>query len=400
MLQLIYIILLQGVFSMKINLNNFNYKILIELLNGHLDRVSNMSLKDGENLTGKQEIPQQSITKLASNKILNLLHKMNTQDRQLLLSYLFKNNLPLDSECIQKLMSYLQNKADTNNNDLIKAFVLLMKNNIPINKGLLEGIASNLNQEKSLSNKLNDLINIVEQKETSAANKPLIHTSKLFLASNQENQQIEKDNPIQNILKQLIFNPSRPVDEIIEQLKEYPEKLKQGIQLLQEQGGNREQKILQQLIGQQIINHQDRNLLLQLEIPLFFSQYKKNIPAFLSIKQNVNKKSRDNNSGKNYKIDFIISLEKRGIIKAETYISTGRVKISFTCNQRETMKLIESEFFTLKENLESLGVNIEKPTIEYSNIKPENLTNLDLIDETFETDKIQLDDFLHIDIKV
>ncbi len=363
---------------MKVDNNNINYKILLKMLDGQVNNISNEVGKEKNNPTGKQEILEQTTSKNTSSEILNLLGKLNEQDRKILISSLINYNLPIDTEKIEKLVSYLQNKADKDNGSLIKSFILLMKNNIPINKSLLEGIAANFKQNNSLSDKLNNLLNVTEIRENIAT---------------------KKDNPLLSILKQLIIDPSNREETLIDQLKEYPEKVSKSIQLLQEQSNNSQQKVMQHLIGQQLINHEVKNLLLNLEIPIFFPQYKKFIPAYLNIRRDSNSDSRDKDSLlKNYKINFIISLEKRGIIKAETYMSTGRIKILFTCNKKDTMELIDSEFIGLKESLESIGIRVENPSIKCSNLNSEDINNN--LNDNIGIEGSQNSDFLHIDIKV
>ncbi len=392
---------------MRINCNTLKYKTLLKLLDGQLDSISNAAQKINNKTTDKQEMDEHNKTKSASTKILNLLEKLNEQDRKILISGLIKYNLPLDTGNIKQLISYLQNKAQKNNNALIKSFILLSKNNIPINKGLLEGVGDNFKQENSLSEKLNKLISItpskessIMQKENSINGKPQSLNTKSPLESNLfDKPTTQKNNPLSNIIRHLLINPSSSEKTLIDQLKEYPEQLSKSIQLLQEQGGNSQEKIMQHLIGQQLINHQDKNLLLNLEIPIFFPQYKKSIPAYLNIRRDSNSESKNNDfSVKNYKISFIISLEKRGIIKAETFISTGRIKILFTCNKKETTGLIESEFINLKEGLEDIGISVEKPIIKYSNINSDSINTV--LNSNFGIDHSQIDDFLHIDIKV
>ncbi len=403
---------------MKINYNNLNYKILLEMLDGQVDNISNVVGKGKSNLTSKQEIAEKNI-QTTSNEILNLLGKISEQDRKTLVSSLIKYNLPIDTKKIEQLVSYLQDKPEKNNSELIKSFIILTKNNIPISKSLLEGLAANFKQNNSLSNKLNNLFNKTEtgeiiatkkegeiiQKENTSDGKPKTPNIKSSIKPNLFNTQIsnhttQKDSLLLTIMRQLIINPSNTEKTLTDQLKEYPEQLIKSIQLLQEQGDNSQQKVIQHLIGQQLINHQDKNLLLNLEIPIFFTQYKKFIPAYLNIKKDINNgETKDMNlSLKNYKINFIISLEKRGIIKAETYISTGRIKILFTCNRKETMELIESEFINLKESLENIGISVENPSINYSNLNTEDINNT--LSANIGIDHSHIDNFLHIDIKV
>ncbi len=156
---------------MKINYNSLNYKILLEILDGKVDNTSNILDKDQSNTSSKKEIANQNISKTTSNQILNLLGNLNEQDRKTLVSNIIKYNLPIDTEKVQQLVSYLQNKAEKNNNELIKSFILLTKNGIPINKSLLEGIAANFKQNNSLSDKLNNLLNITEVRENIATKK-------------------------------------------------------------------------------------------------------------------------------------------------------------------------------------------------------------------------------------
>lgn len=414
--------------------------MLLQLIDGQIDDINTTPKKENNKAGSKVKIPEHISNNIASKEILTLLEKMSKKDRTLLIKYLMNNNLPLESGKIRKLISYLQ-KNSNNNNDIIKAFIMLAKNNIPVSKGLLEGMAANLNQENSLSQKLNNLLSNIQEtldntpentidkkadnilQKTGNNNKSVSYDNSSEISKNNiskntkpqqqirqqvltnfiqaDSQPMKKDNLLLNIIKQLIVVPSESNKVLVEQLQKYPQRLSNSMEVLQEQAGNNEQKILQQLIGQQILNHQDKSILLNLEIPLYFPQYKKFIPAYLNIKEDDEKYNENNISGtRNYKIQFIISLEKRGIIKSETFISKGRIKILFTCNKQETADLIKKEFISVKEGLENIGMNVEKPIINYANLQNDDI-NQYLNDNTGLNNKNKEPrDFLHIDIKV
>ncbi|MFP4662259.1 MAG: hypothetical protein ACLFPF_08710 [Halanaerobiales bacterium] len=378
---------------MKINNKQQLYKQLMEYLNNvqlknsgtEAKQSSKAVSKDINNTDNNKTQINTEKGNIFTDRILMILEGLKPQDRTLLINSIIKNNLPLDSEKITALVSYLQRAPDnTDNESMIKAFILLIKNQLPVNKESLEGIAANFNHKQALTYELNDL------------QQDLSHYTDI--KQNSETT-TTKDNTILNILKQLILNPTGKRNELFIQLEDYTEKLSNVIQLLQEQADNKKQKLLQHVIGQQIINYQGKKLLLQLEIPLFLPQYNKSIPGYLKIKQEEKGKSdKANPPDKNYRIDFIISLEKRGIIKAETYLSNGRIKIYFTCNKEETIELINLRFDELKEGLEEIGMNVEKPIIEHTKLNTNDINNMISGDTVLDTRNNE--DFIHIDIRI
>ncbi|MFW6022545.1 MAG: flagellar hook-length control protein FliK [Bacillota bacterium] len=379
---------------------NNNYKVLLDLLGKNLKSLKGDS---NSNINGQKNIPEissKNLTSLASRDVLTLLKQLNAKDRRLLISNLLKYNLPLEKGKLDKFISYLKNNPQ-NSSDKIKAFTLLLKSNFKFDKKLINGLAANFNKNNSISEKINNLIDI-SRLITDSSIKDNRESTKSINTNNSTPNTGEKapaNKQLSQILKQLIINPSQSKDVLTEQLKEYPQILKETITSLQNHNNDsNSQKIFQQLIGQNLLNHQTENVLLHLEIPMFFPQYNKLIPVYIHIEEDNNTNNLDKNKTKNYRIDFIISLEKRGVIKAETKINTQQIQINFKCNNRETVDIIESRFANLKNNLEKMGIKITNSNISYTEIDIENIN--EFTNKESENTSKNSEEFMHIDIKI
>lgn len=409
---------------MKINTDS-TYKYLLKMLEKHLDDVTISKNNSSTTPTDKQTIPE-SQKNSPSHEVLNLLKQFNEQEKRTLITTWVNNKLPLDINTIKKLIAFLNengtgNKnqtADNSNNNIskIKAFAFMVKNNITLSKGMLNGLTANFNQHQSISKQLNTILhstNITEVLSDLFTNGKIENDNGNINLMTNINQQLEQttsnqslSRPFLQLLRNLIIIPDQSPDspsDLQLQLENYPEKLNQSLQIIQEQGDGATNKIFQQLTGQHLINQQDNNLLLQLELPLYFPQYKKLIPAYLQVKrQKRGNKNQPESKKDNYHISFIIALEKRGMIKADVLLSPGRVKAEFTCNQNNTTRLVKKHFPSLKTNLEKMGFMVEEPVIEEIEKGKEseeiNRFLYQSIDNNANDNDLQ--EFIHIDLKI
>lgn len=339
---------------------SYNYQLLLDLIK---DRA--LSGNKADNLSAG--LPETPAEVNEADEVIKLLEQLESSLRKKLLKTFFKYNLPLKREYLLEVISLINNtnladrsgsggyqnyEARNNHGDLqssgglenpggqrafniMKAFIFLLKNNLPLLRGLIEGIASNLDARQSLSEKINS-----------------------------------KPDLLPGITDKLAIRPNLTPQELQDELRNYPAQLNRAIRFLNQTGDETSAKILNQLLGQQLINNQDSNTLLTLELPLFFPQYSKLVPAYLHVlrERKTGWESKEKKEGKKagdtFKISFLISLEKRGTIRADITYTRGRIGGVFKSSSPETRRLIRENIPGLQERLEKLGFRVEKPLIE------------------------------------
>ena len=377
---------------MKINNQNKQiHKILKNQLNLLNEKNGETAARQGKNNLYPENIEkmgQNTIHDPFSTKLLNMLAELNPETRSLVINNILKNNLSLDLKKIQNLIEYINNSDFQNNNTekkalIIKAFTILMKNKVPVNKDMLSALYRTLNKEETISDKINGNQDIIRADQSSG------------------NSSSNKDNHISNELMKkiarLIINPEIDKENLVEKISNYSQQIDETLKLLQNNNDENQQELWEQLLGQKIINLDEENTLLQLELPIYFAESQKLIPAYLSIQKQEQEKKHDLTSkDKGYKINFNISLEKRGLIKVATMIDTNSINSAFFCSQQETKSLIKENFPILKEKLEKLNFKVKHPQIKVlDNGKKEN-TSIESKDTIVQEEK----EFLHIDIRI
>lgn len=320
-----------------------------------------------------------------NNEILQLFSGLDRATRREIMEIWLKYKLPLEHSSLKKLISFIHNTGGKTKQTTvrIKAFAFLLKNKLPLLPILINGVARCLEPEQSLATDLGKAVPLLTDSATSSNRDiPTAPQNELpsGLPANDKNAvdnkniaggKIEQaENKIKtNItfsagLKKLIINPALPdLDKII---MRYPAILSELIQTLEENEGQDSLKILNRLLGQQLINVQDRGLMLALELPLFLPESKKMVPAFLQVwKDGSEKRDQKENSSRNYRISFFISLPKRGAIRADLIYKLDKIHSSFQSNSTETVKLIKQNIPALQKRFESLGLTMEQPVVSY-----------------------------------
>ncbi len=294
----------------------------------------------------------------------------------ILLKTWIKMNLPLKKEYINKLINYINIKNNMNPESLIKAFGFLIKNNLPLLPELIEGMARNFNSQQSLSKLLNS-------------------------SSLQENNPRNNNSSPTDIKNKLIFKLDQPPSELAKKLKNYPRNLKQIINLLKN-GKNSSKKLVQYLLGQQLLNlpenKQENNHILTLELPVIFKEKDDPLPLHLQIKRENQKNKKKTNNKTSFKISFIIDLEKRGSIKADIVIYSNYIQCQFTTTSSKTARIIESTFPLLKKRLENLKFKVEDPLIKQ--VKDEKKFNNKSSFESSPEQPEQIEKFVHFNFKI
>lgn len=306
-------------------INQLNYHYLLKLIENQL---SGDQPKKGhpEPLSGK--IPE------ISAELLKILSQLNPEQRKVIMQNWAGLNLPLKKEYLGQLVELLKNSGPSEpvqQNSLIRAYSIFLKNKLPLFASLIIGLANNYSPENPLTEKLNQLQSVPAE-----------------------------------LIKRLTINPELPAEQISRQLVDYSGQLNRIIQLFQQNSSGPTWQLLNQLLGQQLLNKQEPNLLLALEIPLFIPDYQKLIPAYLQIRRFTehNKRQQEKGEKDTLKISFIITLEKRGTIKADMLYSSGQLKGTFQSDRAETCRLLESQLPLLTEELSKLGLEVQTPAVE------------------------------------
>ncbi|MFW6035626.1 MAG: flagellar hook-length control protein FliK [Halothermotrichaceae bacterium] len=348
--------------------NNALYNTLLNLIKS--------SSTDSQGSNNDKEI-NNPININISNDILSLLNKFNDKNKKEIITNWYKNNLPLTREHLQKLLSIIKNSSDKSSaRTKIKAFALLLKNSIEPTPKLVGAAASNLNHKKTISKLINQIT---------------------------ESENIGRK--IKQILQQLQINTSTESEQITKELTNYNTALMKGLEILSPEKNDKSQKLFQQLLGQQIINNSNNNLLSSLELPLYFPQYKRLLSGFLKIYKEPYKNQTDknnNNKNRTYKIIFSIDLPDKGTIQAEIYYNKKYIKSIFGCESKEIRKLIKSNFDMLKEKLKLTGSIVEEVEVNLLTDKDniaKNNKNTDLEEAQLQNENI-LENYKHINFKI
>ncbi|MGM0437975.1 MAG: flagellar hook-length control protein FliK [Bacillota bacterium] len=296
-----------------------------------------------------------------NSKIISLLENLNTEQQKELLNTLLKMNLPLNESNLKILINLINTKTITIKSDaLIKAMAIMQKGGLSLEAHLLEGISRNFDPNNSQSTKIIEVLN------------------------NQNNSELK------NTLSNLLIDLSSNKENLTKQLKNFTLNLDKSINSLFTQSqdkNNTENKLLNQFLGQKIINKQNSNLLLNLELPLLWQREDKTYPLYLKMWKEENN-NKNKTSEKEYKIAFNIELDKLGLISALIKIKSKNIKATFKSNNKKTIKLIERESENLKEQFENLNYNL---SLELKQQKKEKITNKNVKNKK---------DYKHIDIKV
>jgi len=305
-----------------------------------------------------QETPKTN----ANSRIISLLENLNTEQQKELLNTLLKMNIPLKKNNLKILINLINTETiNIKSEALIKAMAVMQKGGLSLEAHLLEGISRNFDTDNSQSLKIIELLN-----------------------NNSTNSELKSN------LSSLLIDLSINNEELGENLKKFTQNLDKSLEILFKENQNKnntENKLLNQFLGQKILNKQDTNFLLNLEIPLFWPKDDQSYPLYLKIWQEENNDKKDNNT-KEYKIAFNIELKNLGLIDALIKIKSRNIRAIFKSNNEKTIKLIKNNQENLIENFSELNYNL---SIEIKKQKKEKIKN--------ENHK-NIKNYKHIDIKV
>lgn len=324
-----------------------------------LDQKDNSSTR--KNIPDKTQTGQENPKANANSRIISLLENLNTEQQKELLNTLLKMNIPLKENNLKMLINLINTDSiDIKSKALIKAMAIMQKGGLSLDTHLLEGISRNFDTDNSQSEKIIQLIN---------------STNNSNLKSN-----------LSNLLIDLSLNKK----DITKSLKNFTQNLDKNLNILFNDNQNRnntENKLLDQFLGQKIINKQNTNMFLNIEIPIFWPKDDKTYPLYLKIWQEENKQNKEQND-KEYKISFNIELEKLGLINALIKVQSQKIKAVFKSNNENTIELIENKSEKLVEKFSKLNYNL---SIDVHKQKKEKIE-----DNKYKN----TENYKHIDIKV
>lgn len=390
---------------------------------GKNPEVLQKSLSDILPLTGKLE---QSLQKQIIKTWLEMKLPLNKTHIKKLVQYLQNNNYNQQNNNLNQSAS---NTGNTHINNikpeiLIKSFAFLLKNNLPVKPQLLSGTAANLDagftEVNHSHNTSVDLNNTDPDSRTNSDNIGNNTTNNTDLNNSNISTKINNNLPgeLETELKNsLVLRLNSSTSQIQEQLQQYSHQIQEAIQLMQNSNQQENSSLLNHLLGQQALNLQEtlpenNQLLLALEIPVMLTEDSKTIPLFLQIQQKEEQKNSNGNNtetqtdgeSNNFKINFIIKLNKLGIIRADIKIEDNKILSRFKTSADSTQKLIQQEFPLLKEKFEKIGYTAADPVLaqlkktEVNNSKngrpfPESIVPINKRPEG-------TDELIHIDFKV
>lgn len=336
--------------------DHIKYKYILELIEHHL-KTTRKNPSTDKNLQGKTSTKVPGI----SAEVIRLLSSLTDSERKTLITTWLKLNLPFDSKPLSELIALLKTTPDKEESlTRIKAFALIYKNKLPLLPHLIIGLSRYLNPLSPLTNELSQFLK--SKKITSPENEQLAQKSS-------KPSEGEQKNFVKNLLSKLIVDMSETPEKLATELKEYPAKLQETLEYLHNNPEKAKPELYNQLLGQQIINNHEKNLLLALEFPFFFPDYNKLFPGYLQIWRGRDENKDNAFSQDVLKITFLISLAKRGLIRADALYKTAKngppsIKIGFQCSSTETKELAEERIPILRRSLEELGLQVRKIAIE------------------------------------
>jgi hypothetical protein len=313
-------------------------------------------------LLNKYDNLDQELKNIILSKSNNLNQNFNQNTVKVLINFINHNNIESTSEKIS----------------LIKAFAFLENNQLPLTENLIKEIKGHFEQN------INQFTENLKDKAQIFAN---LNNNKFPLISKNESA----------------VNLNSNVEQIAKSLAAQSELSDQLLSLFNKIGGENEEKIANNLLGQKLVNLQQKSqntpLILALEIPI---QLKENKLSSLMLKvvkeENNSAKLKDKNS---YNISFILEFENIGPIKTKVNVNHKHINTIFFTESAETANLIKDRFERLHLALKEEGFTINNVRIKNLNSlgeEKDDFFNKIILSEINEIDKEG--HYTHIDIKI
>ncbi|SIR13184.1 flagellar hook-length control protein FliK [Halanaerobium kushneri] len=380
-------------------LNNLLSQLNITELKNSLNNINNLD-QQNQNTVNQETGPKTNLNFINQNsettvnnftdqtnnnlnpQILNNFSQLDQEFKNIILNNLNKLNQDFDRNTLKILNNFLtHNNVESSSEklSLVKAFAFLENNKLPLSENLIKETAAKFEQNisqftESLTNKNQIFTNLNQQ------NSPLL---------NRNESAVNLDNPAQNIAESLSAH-SKISDQILS--------------LFNRTGGENEEKIADNILGQKLINLQQQSqntpLMLALEIPVQLPNNKLS-SLLLKIEEDRNGESENKKAKKGYNISFILEFENIGPIQTKINVDQKNINTTIFTESAQTADLIEANFNSLQSNLKNEGFTINSFRIKnFSNLKSERddfFNNL-ILNELNEFD--DNGNYRHIDIKI
>lgn len=315
-------------------------------------------------------------------QILDSFSHLDQETKNLILNNLNNLGQNFDQDTIKILNNFLaadNAESAAEKMALIKAFAFLENNQLPLSENLIRESAAHF--EANISQFVDNL------------------TDKNQIFTNLNNP----DLPLLGDSERAL-SLSSSASEIAEKLAAQSKVSDQILSLFNKIGGETEEKIADNFLGQKLINLQQQNqnsaLMLALEMPV---QLQDNKLSSLLLK--VEKEEADSpgeQGGHNgYNISFILEFENIGPIQTKVNVNRNSINTTFFTENAQTANLIESNFARLQSALQNEGFKINSVRIKsFDNLEKEknNFFNNLILSELNELD--EEGKYRHIDIKI
>ena len=311
----------------------------------------------------------QSENSSLNSQILNNFSNLDQEIKNIILSNL--NNLSQNFD--QNIESSAQKTA------LLKAFAFLENNQLPLTESLIKETAAHF--EQNLSQFTENL------------------TDKSQILANLQ----KPDSPLISH-NEAAVNLNISAEEIAESLAAQSKISDQILSLFNKSGGENEEKIADNLLGQKLVNlkqqSQNTPLLLALEIPVQLKDNKLS-SLLLKVEKEEAGGAESQPEQKGYNISFILEFENIGPIQTKVNVNQKNINTTFFTESAETANLIEKRFARLQSALQGEGFNI-------NSVRIKNLNNLEeeksqFFNKIILSELNELDEdgqYRHIDIKI
>lgn len=284
-------------------------------------------------------------------QILNSFSQLDQEFKNIILNNLNSLSQNFDQNTIKVLNNYLTNNNLENSSQktaLLKAFAFLENNQLPLTESLIKETAAHFEQNiNQLSENLTDKNQLFSN--LTNPNSALISQSEAGI-----NLEASPKKIAANLAAQ-----SKISDQIMA--------------LFNKVGGENEEKITDNLLGQKLVNLQQQNqntpLMLALEIPVQLPNNKLS-SLLLKVEKEENEETVNKGKQKGYNISFILEFEKIGPIQTKVNVNNNIINTTFFTESAETANLIENNFAKLQSKLQAKGFNI-------NNVRIKNFDNLE-----------------------
>lgn len=329
----------------------------------------------------QQEIMQSENSSLNSQILNNFTH-LDQEIKNIILNNLNSLSQNFDQKTAEVLNNFLANnnlEGTAEKTALLKAFAFLENNQLPLTESLIKETAAHFEQNIShFTENLSDKSQIFSN---------LTNAENLLISQNEA-----------------AVNLDHSAGRIAESLAAQSKISDQILSLFNKSGGENEEKIADNLLGQKLVNLQQSNqntpLMLALEIPV---QLQDNKLSSLLLKVEKEEAGASQNKGKKigYNISFILEFEKIGPIQTKVNVNQKSINTTFFTESARTANLIENNFSRLQSSLQGEGFKINSVRIKnFDNLEEEKYQFFNKIILNELNDRDEEGQYRHIDIKI